>query len=105
MLAFVPNYLYLFGVLTIAGGVVGFLKAKSNASLIAGGIAGVALLVSGYLASTKGSLGFVVGLVISLALAGRFVSAFVKTRKVMPAGMMSVLSVLGIVLTALALMK
>src|SRR4051794_8264502 len=36
-------YLFGFGALTIAGGVMGFVKAKSRASLIAGTISGVLL--------------------------------------------------------------
>ena len=103
MQALAIYYLYLFGALTIVGGVVGFMKAKSNASLIAGSIAGVALLAAGYLAGTKGALGLVVGLVVSIALGGRFVPGYLKSRKLMPAGMMAVLSFAGIVLTALAL--
>lgn len=98
-------YLYVFGVLTIVGGVVGYVKAKSRASLIAGTIAGVLLLVSGYLVGTSGRPGLLLGLGVSVMLAGRFVGAFVKTRKVMPAGMMSLLSVVGIVLTALSLAR
>lgn len=98
-------YLYVFGVLTIAGGIVGYVKAKSRASLIAGGVAGALLLVSGYLTGTTGRPGLLLGLGLSLMLAGRFVGTFIKTRKVMPAGLMSVLSVVGVVLTALTLMR
>ena len=39
MLDAIRFYLFLFGVLTIAGGIMGFVKAKSRASLIAGTIA------------------------------------------------------------------
>ena len=38
MLELARIYLFVFGVLTIAGGVMGFVKAKSKPSLIAGGI-------------------------------------------------------------------
>ena len=96
-------FLFVFGVLTIAGGVVGFAKAKSKPSLIAGGVAGTLLLVAGYLALTSRT-GIILGLVVSVALAGRFVPAAIKTKKVMPAGMMAALSVAGIALTALALL-
>ncbi|MDF2695179.1 MAG: hypothetical protein K0S65_3562, partial [Labilithrix sp.] len=79
-------YLYVFGVLTIAGGVMGFVKAKSTPSLVAGGLAGGLLLVAGYLAGTVGRNGFILGQMVSVALAIRFVSAFIRTRKTMPAG-------------------
>jgi uncharacterized membrane protein (UPF0136 family) len=99
-----PVYFLLFGVLTIAGGVIGFVKAKSKASLIAGGISGVLLLVAVYLLSSESFKGGVIlALVVSLLLAGRFVPAFLKTRAPMPAGMMSVLSVIGLILAIVAL--
>ena len=96
-------FLFIFGVVTVAGGILGFVKASSKPSLIAGGIAGALLLLAGWLAGTQGRVGYIVGLVVSLALAGRFVTAFGKTKKVMPAGVMAVLSVVGVVLTGLAL--
>ena len=98
-------YYFIFGALTIAGGVMGFVKAHSKASLIAGGVSGVLLLLAGWLVREKIYVGLGLGLVVSLALAGRFVPAFLETKKVMPAGMMSVLSVIGIVLTAVALAR
>lgn len=97
-------YLFVFGALTIAGGVVGFVKAGSKASLIAGGVSGLLLLAAGWLVTTgKVMPGLVLGLVLSLALAGRFVPGFLSTRKMMPAGMMALLSVAGVVLTVLGL--
>ena len=104
MFEFTRIYLFIFGVLTIVGGVIGFVKAGSKASLIAGGISGVLLLVAGWLvASGSVMAGMILGLIVSLLLAGRFLPAFLKTKKPMPAGMMSVLSVVGLVLTALYL--
>jgi uncharacterized membrane protein (UPF0136 family) len=98
--------LFIFGALTIAGGIVGFVKAGSNASLIAGGVSGALILAAGYLvASGKVQPGLILGLVASLALAGRFLPAFLSSHKFMPAGMMAVLSVLGVVMTVLSLVK
>ena len=105
MLDLTRNYYFVFGALTIAGGVMGFVKAKSKASLIAGGISGALLLVAGVVIGTQIYVGLGLGLVVSIALAGRFVPSFLETKKVMPAGLMSVLSVIGIVLTALALAR
>lgn len=96
-------YLYVFGFLTIAGGVIGFLKAKSKASLIAGGTAGVLLLVAAYLAGSSGRNGMYLGLAVSLMLAVRFIKVFASSRKVMPAGLMAVLSVVGVGMTGYAL--
>jgi len=99
-------YLFIFGALTIAGGVMGFMKAGSNASLIAGGVSGAVLLVAGYLvASGKVQPGLILGLVVSVALAARFVPAFLATHKFMPDGMMALLSIVGIVMTVLGFVK
>ena len=98
-------YLFVFGALTIAGGVMGYVKASSMPSMIAGGISGILLLIAGALIPSKPQVGLILGLVISVALAGRFVPAFIKTQNFMPAGMMSILSVIGIVMTVLALVK
>ncbi len=98
-------YFFVFGVLTIAGGVMGFVKAKSKPSLIAGAIAGALLVLAGYLQGTTGRLGLFLGLAVSAALAGRFVSAYRKSKKVMPAGLMAVLGIIGAALAIAALAR
>ena len=104
MLEIAHIHLFVFGVFSILGGVIGFVKAKSKPSLIAGAGSGVLLLGCGAAISMAHAMvGLIVGLLISLALAGRFVPAFRKTKKVMPAGVMAFLSIVGIVLTIAAL--
>ena len=98
-------YFILFGVLTIAGGIVGYVKAGSVASIIAGSITGVLLLVAAFLLPAHRGLGLATALVISLLLAGQFVPKFFSTHKVMPAGLMSVLSVLGIIVAIAAWLR
>jgi uncharacterized membrane protein (UPF0136 family) len=100
MIATVGFYLIFFGVVTAAGGVMGFLKAKSKASLIAGTISGALLVVAGMMARQGNRMGVVLGLVVSLALPGRFGVVFAKTRAMIPAGIMLLLATIGIVLTA-----
>ena len=100
------NFYFIFGALTILGGVIGFVKAGSKASLIAGGVSGVLILVAAWLVmSGKAQEGLILGLVISTLLEARFLPAFVKTKKPMPAGMMAALSMIGSVLSILALVK
>ncbi|HSO34623.1 MAG TPA: TMEM14 family protein [Labilithrix sp.] len=105
MFDLVRLYLFGFGVLTIAGGVMGFVKAKSRPSLIAGTISGGLLLAACYLVGTSGRLGLLLGLGVSAALAARFVTTYRKSKKVMPAGVMAVLGIAGMVLTILALTR
>lgn len=106
MLEIARFYLFAFGVLTIAGGVMGYVKAQSRPSLIAGTATGLLLLLAGYLVGTPNvRIGLFLGLGVSAALAGRFVSAFRKSGKVMPAGLMAVLGTAGVVVTVLALVR
>ena len=95
-------YFIIFGLLTIAGGVVGYVKAGSVVSIIAGSIAGILLLVAVFLLPEHRVAGLATALVISLLLAAQFVPKFLRTGRVMPAGMMSVLSVIGIVAAIVA---
>jgi uncharacterized membrane protein (UPF0136 family) len=102
-----PTLLFyiVFGILSIAGGLMGFLKAGSKASLIAGGISGVLLIVSAVLLKSNVNAGLILGGLISVALAGRFVPALLKGGAFMPSGLMAILSVISIILTALAFFK
>jgi uncharacterized membrane protein (UPF0136 family) len=106
MLEAIRLYLFAFGVLTVAGGIMGFVKAKSRASLIAGTIAGVLLLGAAYeVSAPRGTVGLVLGLVVSLALAARFGATFKRSRKVMPHGLMALLGTVGVVVTVLGLLE
>jgi uncharacterized membrane protein (UPF0136 family) len=98
-------YFILFGVLTIAGGIVGYVKAASVASIVAGSITGVLLLVAAFLLPEHRSAGLATALVISLLLAVQFVPKFLQTGRVMPAGMMSILSVIGVIAAIVAWIK
>ena len=98
-------YFIIFGLLTIVGGVIGYLKAGSTASIIAGSISGIALLVAAFLLpGQSGPRAGDRGLV-SILLAGRFIPAFMQYRQVMPAGLMSILSVIGVIVAIVAWMK
>lgn len=98
-------YFILFGVLTIAGGIVGYVKAGSAVSVIAGSIAGVFLLVGAFLLPSHRAAGLATAFVISLLLALYFIPKFLQTGRVMPAGMMSILSVIGVIAAIVAWIK
>jgi uncharacterized membrane protein (UPF0136 family) len=98
-------YFIIFGLLTIVGGVMGYAKAGSTASIIAGSISGILLLLAAFLLPDHLAVGLALAAVVSIALAGRFVPAFIKTGHLMPAGLMSVLSVIGIIMAIVAWMK
>ena len=89
-------FFFVFAALTALGGVMGFVKANSKASLIAGVVSGLLLAVSGWLMPTRTTVGCVMGIVVSLLLLGRFLPAYIKKGVAMPALPMVVLSVIGI---------
>ena len=90
-------YFIVFGVLTIVGGIIGYVKAGSVASIIAGSISGVLLLVGAFVMPEHRVVGLATALIVSLLLAAYFIRKYLSTGAVMPAGMMSVLSVIGII--------
>jgi uncharacterized membrane protein (UPF0136 family) len=98
-------FYFIFGVLTIAGGAMGYVKKASMESLVAGAISGILLIAAGVLLRDKVTAGLVLGGLVSLALAGRFLPIFLKTNAWMPAGMVAVLGVIGVILTAIAFFK
>ena len=57
MLAPTKIYFIVFGLLTIAGGIMGFVKAGSHASLIAGSLSGLLLLLGAFLLPSHAPLG------------------------------------------------
>lgn len=103
MIALATGVYGIFALASFAGGMLGYRKAKSRASLIAGSVSGV-LLLAAVFALTSGATtwGLCLGGGTSLLLAGRFVPGFLKTKKWMPQGMMSILSVVGVGVTAWA---
>lgn len=61
-----------YGLVALIGGLIGYVKAGSPASLIAGGISGLILIASALVARQKPTAGLVVASLVSLALVGRF---------------------------------
>lgn len=98
-------YFIIFGALTIIGGIIGYVKAGSLPSIIAGSITGVLLLIAGWLLPEHRVVGLATAFIVSLLLAAWSVRKFIETGKAMPAGMMSILSVIGIVVAVIAWIK
>lgn len=82
----------LYGLLLIVGGVMGYLKAGSRPSLIAGSASGVVALVALAL-SVQSLLGAILlGFFLALAMLVVFWYRLVRTRKFMPSGLLLVAS-------------
>jgi uncharacterized membrane protein (UPF0136 family) len=88
--------LYIYGILLIIGGAMGYLKAKSVPSLVAGVVCGIIALLLGYYYA---SWHFAPHFALLLALLLLFIMGrrYLKTRKAMPALLVVVLSLIVIV--------
>jgi uncharacterized membrane protein (UPF0136 family) len=93
-------YYLLFGLVAIAGGAIGYARAKSKASLIAGSASGALLIIAGLLSPSVP--GFILALIVSILLIAHFGRSYAAKKKPMPAIPMIVLSGICIVLTAIA---
>jgi uncharacterized membrane protein (UPF0136 family) len=90
-------FYFVFGIAAIAGGALGFARAKSKPSLIAGAASGALLIIAGLLAGRTAA--YVLALIVSVLLLLHFGRSYASKRKPMPAIPMIVLSVICIVLT------
>jgi uncharacterized membrane protein (UPF0136 family) len=83
----------IYAVLLAVGGLIGYLKAGSRPSLIAGSISGLAALGALGLSVGNSRLGVPLGLLLSISLFIVFGHRYaVKTRKFMPSGLLAVAS-------------
>ncbi|HSH40492.1 MAG TPA: TMEM14 family protein [Chthoniobacterales bacterium] len=98
-------YFIIFGLLTIIGGVIGYASKGSMASIVAGSISGILLLVGAFVLPNNTTAGLAIAGIVSILLAGRFIPAFVKTGDFMPAGMMAFLSAIGVIVAIAAFMR
>ena len=82
----------VYGFVSLVGGVVGYVKAKSTASLVAGSVAGALLLwCAAGLQQGNRTAGFL-SLAIALLLGGRFFLSWRRTERLMPDLIMVILS-------------
>jgi uncharacterized membrane protein (UPF0136 family) len=84
--------LWIYIVLLVIGGLIGFLKAKSKISLFTSVIFGAVLAIC---ALDRVPIEWAWGILSFLALF--FVIRFLKTKKFMPGGMMALLTIITII--------
>jgi uncharacterized membrane protein (UPF0136 family) len=97
--------LVVYGLLVAAGGVMGYRRAGSRASLVGGYRAGGAIVIAGILALSGQRAGFWLGLIFAALLALFFAYRLAKTRRVMPGAPMIALSLAAILLCLRALRR
>jgi uncharacterized membrane protein (UPF0136 family) len=94
----------IYALVVLLGGVMGYLKAKSQVSLLAGVGSGVALLVAWFVCRQIPLAGLGIATLIGLILFVVFVMRFSRTRAFMPAGLMMVFSLAATVVFLLGLL-
>jgi uncharacterized membrane protein (UPF0136 family) len=88
----------IYAILVAVGGIMGYVKAQSSASLIAGVLSGL-FLAGSAIAMMKGSYqaGWWIALIVTIVLLGRFGLAAMNEFKMMPGGMVIILSLIVLV--------
>lgn len=94
-----------FGALIVSGGVLGWVKARSKASLISGLAFGVLLVLCGYAIWEGRRFGLQAGTGITAALTVIMGRRFVATKKFMPAGLVAGCGAVIVVLLVRALVS
>lgn len=92
----------LYALLVLGGGIAGYVKARSNPSLISGLVSGVALLIAWYVSLQSPIVGLAIATIIALGLLGVFAQRFRHTQKLMPAGLMAILSLIATIVFLVA---
>ncbi len=88
----------IYGIFNIVGGCIGYFKAGSLASLIAGGVSGILLVVCSLGIQQNQKAAVIGALVVSLLLCARFGMTIMKQFKVMPDLIIIVFGIATIVL-------
>ena len=95
----------LYALFCIVGGIIGYTKAQSTASLIAGLLSGIVLLICSYGIAKGNTAVLYISLIVSILLGGRFAVTLFNNFKVMPNLIMVILSVITVVFVIIALLK
>lgn len=86
-----------YGLLSISGGIIGYVKSKSTVSLISGGISGLLLLILAVVMNQGQTWAAFVAAIIIALLVIVFVVRWFKTKKPIPALPMIFFGVLSLI--------
>lgn len=85
-----------YGILAIVGGIIGYIQANSKVSLLSGSISGLLLILTAYFQFQGQGWALLLAALITAALVVFFAFRLAKTRKFMPAGLMTILGMLAL---------
>ena len=86
-----------YGFLSIAGGIIGYVKSKSTVSLISGGISGLLLLILAVVMNQGQIWAASIAAIIIALLVVVFIVRWFKTKKPIPALPMIFLGILSLI--------
>lgn len=93
----------IYAVLLAVGGVMGFVKARSHASLISGLLSAVFAVVALVLSVQKNAFGVPLGMTLAIVLFVLFGYRYaIRNRNFMPSGMLAVVSLVVLAVMILA---
>ncbi len=96
---------FVYGLLIALGGIIGYVKSGSHASIISGSVFGLALLICAYLISKKQLMAQYVTLGLTFLLDGIFTFRFAKTLHFFPSGFLSLVSLAVLIVVALKIRR
>lgn len=86
-------FTFIYGVLSIVGGIIGYQQAGSKPSLIAGLVTGVLLVIAGFGLVESQLWGLILAIAVTALLVVVFTWRLIKTRRFFPAGLMVIAGV------------
>ncbi len=87
---------FAYGILAVVGGIIGYIQARSRVSLISGSISGLLLILAAYFQLQGQTWGSILAVIVTAVLVVVFAVRLAKTRKFMPAGLMTILGMLAL---------
>ena len=90
----------VYGLFTVFGGAIGFLKAKSTASLLVGSMMGLTLLAAAFHMRRGNDVAPYVAVAIAILLGGRFFVTWKRTKRFAPDLLMVLLSLITLIVVA-----
>jgi uncharacterized membrane protein (UPF0136 family) len=102
---FMPWLVLLYAFILLGGGMMGFYTSHSWPSLIAGSLSAIVLIVSAISLFNNGLLGYFLAVGLSFIFSIFFTNRFIDTFKIMPAGLMAIISMIVFILLVAAKLK
>jgi uncharacterized membrane protein (UPF0136 family) len=88
---------FTYGILALIGGIIGYIQANSQVSLLSGITSGLLLIFAAYLQLQGQTWALILAAFVTAVLVVVFAFRLAKTRKFIPAGLMTILGMSALV--------